>query len=198
MRKFTPRTYTLSAAALLSAAIYLPINQSASGGFNLSSTLEQHIPLIPVFAIPYLLFLPLFWATSLYALNKNKDFFRLVNVMIIVFTLSNIFYLLVSTYAPRPKEVTGWLHGLVSYIYSHDKPYCDLPSEHVSMAIIFGLYWWSNSKKYRWYAVAFSISVILATVFIKQHSVIGAIAGMGLGAGVWFVVSKYMSGIQLD
>ncbi len=34
---------------------------------SFTSSLDEHIPLIPVFAVPYLLFLPIFWMTVLWA-----------------------------------------------------------------------------------------------------------------------------------
>jgi membrane-associated phospholipid phosphatase len=186
-------TSFLCLAVLISAFLYIPINRSSQGGINLTLPFEPNLPLIPIFAIPYLLLLPVFWITFGYSIRRGKDFFRLVNVIIIVFTISNVLYLLIPTYMPRPTDVTGWLHGLVSYIYAHDKPYCDLPSEHASMAAMFALYWWSNSQKYKWLAVGFAASVVLATVFIKQHSIIGALSGVMLGGAVWFLVTKYLS-----
>lgn len=57
---------------LLFSSMYFPINQWMTGGHNLKIALDAFVPTLPVFAIPYLLCLPYWGISFLFAAWKMK------------------------------------------------------------------------------------------------------------------------------
>lgn len=168
----------------ISALSYLPINRATHSGHILAGSLDSHIPLVPVFAIPYILFLPVFWAAVIYALITGRNFTRLAVSLIAVYLFSDLVYWLYPTMMPRSGTVHGFLSGWVRYIYDHDRVFCDLPSEHVASATIFAAYFWSFGRRVRLSAAVFAVLVIASTLFLKQHSIGGVIGGLVLAGAV--------------
>lgn len=177
----------LAVAAVALLALYTPLNHSGATTTILLGSWDLSIPVVPVFSLPYLLFLPIFAATFLYALIKNRDFTRLAVTLIIICACSDLVYLLFQTYVPRSPVVgQGFFEQLLGLVYGNDQPFNDFPSEHASFATVLALYVWSLRVKYWPVIVAFCLSVIAATVLIKQHSLLGALGGVVLAFTAWY------------
>jgi uncharacterized membrane-anchored protein YitT (DUF2179 family) len=187
MRRPNYRNAGLFLVLVAAALAYIPINQAAGGASSLAGSLDKHLPTLPLFVVPYLLFLAVFWLTLAYSLITGHDFLRLILAAIAVYVASDLFYLVYQTYMPRPQHITS---GLLDFVYRHDRPYCDVPSQHAASAVIFALYWWSYGGRIRWITASFAGSVIAATVLIKQHSVAGMLSGVVLGVAAWFLVTR--------
>jgi hypothetical protein len=180
----------LAAGVLIVTLLYFPLNHSVAGQHVLTTGLDDHLPLIPLFALPYLTFLPVFWLTVIYAFITGRGFTRLAVAIILTYFVSNVVYLLFHTYMPRPEHVSGVASGLVHFVYSHDHPYNDFPSEHASSATLLALYAWTNSKRWGLTAVVFAAVVVAATVLIRQHSLAGASSGILLAIGSWYLAVR--------
>lgn len=156
-----------------------------SGYYVIHSTIDDKIPFIEYFVIPYLLWFVFIAAVFLYFFFSDvNDFYRLCKLM---FTGMTIF-LIISTLMPnglnlRPVyfERENIFVDIVRQIYRIDTPTNVLPSLHVFNSLAACIAIW-HSKKMRkhkvisWSAYTLAGLIILSTVFLKQHSVIDVMA----------------------
>jgi hypothetical protein len=185
----TFRNCLLAFVVIISALLYFPLNHAPPHPHILTASLNGHLPVVPIFAIPYLVFLPIFWLTVAYAFIKGQDFATFALAIALVYLASDLVYALYPTYVPRPHHVAGFLSELVRYVYAHDNPYNDFPSEHTSSAVLLALYFWPRGRLLRGASLILAGLVIPATMLIKQHSVAGAAGGVILAAIVWFALA---------
>lgn len=183
------RDWFLLAAVLVSTFLYFPLNHGSTHIHTLTRSWNNDLPVVPVFAVPYLVFLPVFWLTAAYAFFWGRDFAMFALSIAIVYFVSDLVYVLYPTYMPRPDQVVGFLSGLVRYVWAHDDPYNDFPSEHASSALLLALYLWPKGRVLRNAGLTLAVLVIPATMLIKQHSVVGAIGGVALAAITWLALT---------
>jgi hypothetical protein len=184
--RLTFRNCLLAFAVLVSSLLYFPLNHGSSHAHILTKSLNDDLPVVPFFAIPYIVFLPIFWLTVVYAFFKGRDFALFALSIAFVYLVSDLIYALYPTYMPRPHDVAGFLSGLVRYVYAHDQPYNDFPSEHAGSAVLLALYLWPRGRLLRGSGLILAVLVIPATMLIKQHSVAGAAGGVILATATWF------------
>lgn len=149
------------------------------------TSLDKYIPFCEVFIIPYLLWFFFIALTFLYFFFKAEDreFYHFISVLYAGMTI----FLIVSALFPnghflRPKlfERDNLFVTMVKGLYSIDTSTNVLPSIHVFNTITS---WVAiskekrlSSKKYLQYFVSFlSLSIILSTVLLKQHSIMDVI-----------------------
>jgi hypothetical protein len=183
----------LLAGVLLAALLYFPLNHNVANTHILTNSLDARLPIVPVFAIPYLALPLIFWLVFLYTWLRGEQFIKLAAVLIIVLGLSDIIYLIFPTHIPRPQHLSGFFASLVQFIYRHDQPFNDLPSEHAAMATLLVFYFWPRGWWFRIGSTVFAVSIILATVLIKQHSILGAACGILLTLLVWAALPQLNS-----
>lgn len=184
------RDCLLAFLVIVSALLYFPLNHGPPHPHILTASLDGALPVVPLFAIPYIAFLPIFWLTVAYAFIKRQNFAMFALAIAFVYLVSDIVYALYPTYVPRPDHVAGFLGELVRYVYAHDRPYNDFPSEHTSSAVLLALYLWPRGRLLRGAGLILAGLVIPATVLIKQHSVAGAAGGVILAAIAWFALAR--------
>ena len=157
---------------------------------------DDMIPFCEVFVIPYYLWFGYVSIVVLYLLFKNKqDYYRACTFL---FTGMTIF-LLVSTLWPnghhlRPAVMPrdNIFTRMVAHLYSIDTPTNLWPSIHVYNSIGAHLAVVHNQslaqKKYiRISSFVLCISIILSTMFIKQHSMFDVLTAF-LMAGIMYIV----------
>lgn len=157
--------------------------------FLIHSPLDDYIPFIEFFVVPYLLWFLFITAGSFYLFfTDKKGFLRMAAFLIIGMTA----FLIICTVYPnglnlRPTEFPreNIFVDLVRYVYSIDTPTNVLPSMHVfnSIGLCIGLTRTDslrNRPGIRLGIQIFTLSIILSTVFLKQHSVTDVIAGLVL------------------
>jgi membrane-associated phospholipid phosphatase len=173
---------------LVTAAVlcgYLLLNRAIGHIHNLHTGLDSRIPFEPPFAVPYILFLPVFFIVALAAFLSNRRFKSLALTIIVVYGVSYLFFYFFQTMVIRP-AVTGndIFAGLVRHIYSSDRPYNDFPSTHSSSATIMAMYFFLTPTRWLWrlLAAVFAVVVVLSTLFVKQHYIADAAGGVTLGA----------------
>lgn len=160
-----------------------------NGYFLIHSPLDDYIPFVEYFVIPYLLWFLFIAAGSFYLFfTDKKEFLRMAAFLIAGMTV----FLIICTVYPnglnlRPAEFPreNIFTDLVRYVYSVDTPTNVLPSMHVfnSIGLCIGLTRTASLKnrpKIRLGIQLFTLSIILSTVFLKQHSVTDVIAGIVL------------------
>lgn len=167
------------------------------------SALDARIPFCEWFVIPYLLWYVYIIAVYYHAARcEKKTFLRTAALGIGSMLLPVIFCTLVPNGIPlslRPDFETlgrsNVLTKLVEFIYANDSPPRNcMPSMHVSasLALYFALLRNEALKGKTGVKIGagvLSVSIALATVFIKQHSVLDLFAGAGVAVFLLIVVT---------
>ncbi|MBU3840996.1 MAG: phosphatase PAP2 family protein [Candidatus Ruminococcus intestinipullorum] len=168
--------------------MYLEKNITIHSEFHvIHAEIDDKIPFIEYFIIPYFLWFVFVLAVFLYFFFTNiEEFYKLAKLSFIGMTL----FLLISTIFPngvelRPIEFTrdNIFIDMVKFLYRADTPTNVFPSLHVfnSVAASIAIYESQELKKHRYICIGAYILtgfIILATMFLKQHSVIDVIGGL--------------------
>lgn len=187
MLKFKSLTQKYSHAwVFLYAFIYLGgfyfVEQMTNVSYHMiHSPLDDLIPFCEYFVIPYYIWFPYMLVVFLYIFFSDKgEFYRFAALTISGMTLFLIVsYIYPNAHALRPDTFANdnIFTKLVAFTYSIDTPTNILPSIHVynSIACYIGV---AKSTKLKdnhlikCVSLLITISIVLSTVFIKQHSVI--------------------------
>ena len=173
------------------SAGYFFLNKPAERLHIIATRFDSAIPLIPVFSIPYLLFLPLLVAVIFYAFFNQKKFRELMFTIIVVWLISDLFFIFYQTQVVRPEIIgSGFFNNLIRLIYSHDAPYNAFPSTHTSLSTVIALYFISIKNKWSILFIIFSVLIILSTLFTKQHYVLDVAGGLVLAIATFFLFFK--------
>lgn len=161
-------------------------------------SLDDKIPFIEYFIIPYTLWFAFIAVTLGYffLFAEKSEFYRLVIMLFIGMTL----FLIISTIYPnglnlRPDTFVrdNIFIDMVKKLYLADTPTNVLPSIHVynSLGAYIAISHCEKLRRYRWIqaaALVLTISIILSTMFLKQHSVIDVIAAFAIASVVYVFV----------
>ncbi len=175
-------TLLLLAAVYAASLPYASLNHGPDRIF-LRTPLDQAIPVVPVFALPYVSLTP-YIAISMAALLllRVRLFRSAAMAMILAWLVSYAFYFFLQSYVDRPSvSGTDPLSALVRLVYASDQPYNDFPSLHTSLATIVAIHWWRFDRRAGWAATAWSVLIIASTLLIHQHYLADVGGGLALG-----------------
>ena len=175
----------LAFAVYLSSKSYGVLNHGPNR-FFLRTPLDQAMPLVRGFVVPYVTLEPVTYGTLLFFLFFRLDLYRSAAVSLTVaFLVAGVFFLLAQTYVARP-TVTGGdtLSRMVRDVYSADNPYNDFPSLHVGVSTVLAIHWWRFGRTAGWVAAAWAVVVIASTQLIHQHYLADIPGGLALAFGV--------------
>ena len=201
MKKFYER-YKHAIPLFIYAIIYLSwfgyLEKTVKRPANLiHMNLDDKIPFCEVFIVPYLLWFVYISAVVLYFFFKDKqDYYRACTFL---FTGMTVF-LVVSTLWPnghhlRPAVMPrdNIFSTMVAMLYKTDTPTNLWPSIHVynSLGAHFAVF--RNEKLHRTPVVhigslVLCVSIILSTMFLKQHSVFDVLTAFIMAAVMYIVV----------
>ena len=201
MKKFYER-YKHAIPLFIYAIIYLSwfgyLEKTVKRPANLiHMNLDDKIPFCEVFIVPYLLWFVYIFAVVLYFFFKDKqDYYRACTFL---FTGMTVF-LVVSTLWPnghhlRPAVMPrdNIFSTMVAMLYKTDTPTNLWPSIHVynSLGAHFAVF--RNEKLHRKPVVhigslVLCVSIILSTMFLKQHSVFDVLTAFIMAAVMYIVV----------
>lgn len=154
-------------------------------------SLDYKIPFCEYFIIPYMLWF-FFIATGVcyFFFQNREEFYRLICLLFIGMT----FFLIISTLFPNGQQLrpTTFEHNnfytqLVQRLYKIDTPTNILPSIHVfnTLCVYYAIQSSSHMQQHishkiytiiLWITRLLSLSIILSTIFLKQHSILDVIA----------------------
>ncbi len=153
--------------------------------------LDDYIPFCEYFVIPYFLWFVYIAAVYFWLFFKDKqNFYRYITFLYIGMTL----FLIVSTFYPnghllRPAGFTrdNLFIRMVCFLYWADTSTNILPSIHVfnSIAAHMAILHLPDFRYKKWTvrcSRVIYVSIILSTMFLKQHSCVDVILGIALGA----------------
>lgn len=172
--------------------IYLPwfayLEKTVTKQFHvIHMKLDDYIPFCEYFIIPYFLWFAYIAAGIIYFALKNKtEYYNLCKILFFGMTV----FLIISTVCPnghylRPASFArdNIFTDMVRFLYAADTSTNLFPSIHVYNSIAVNAVCWhcSDFKKnriVRYGSAVLMISIILATMFLKQHSVFDVITGI--------------------
>lgn len=187
---------------LLYFFIYIPwfsyLEKTITRRYNvIHMAIDDHIPLIEVFIIPYLLwFFYIAAAIVFFFLTNVADYYKLC---FFLFTGMTVF-LIISTLYPNGHNLRPLIYDnhnifttAVKWLHSHDTPTNLFPSIHVynSIGVHIAVSHSEKLKHHKWIrfgSFTLMMSIILSTVFLKQHSVFDVITGILLAVLVYSLV----------
>lgn len=160
---------------------------------------DDKIPFCEVFIVPYLLWFAYVSAVVIFLFFKNKtDYFR---ACAFLFTGMTVF-LIISTLFPNGHDLRlavmprdNIFTSMVAALWKTDTPTNLWPSIHVYNSIGAHIAVMHNgtlrSRKPVWITSGIlAFSIILSTVFIKQHSVFDVLTGIIMGAFMYVLVYR--------
>jgi membrane-associated phospholipid phosphatase len=175
--------------------LYLPVNRLVTGGNNLWIPFDDAIPLVPIFVFPYLLGI-LAWYGTIILINvrSSHDLARKFNLMMVIASVvSVLLYLILPTYITRPVvEGTDGFARILRWLYNNDRVYNAAPSGHTFYTIICCWALWKTgfNSWTKLLIAAFSLLVIVSTVFTKQHNFLDVVLGVAFACAIILIISR--------
>src|ERR1700736_702285 len=165
----------LVVAILGTNLIYTTLNHGPNRIF-LGTALDASIPLVPLFAVPYVSLAPLIGASLLAMMLFRVRVYRSAALsMIAAWFVSYAFFFFLQSYVARP-AVTGsdFFSAMVRTIYASDAPYNDFPSLHTSLSVIIPIPAWTGL-------------IVASTMLVHQHYIADVALGLIVAAlSSWF------------
>lgn len=167
----------------------------------LKTPLDDLIPVIPIFVIPYVSLRPFVYATLvLLLLFRTRIFQSAALAMIATWVVSYAFYFSLQTVVVRPL-LTGQdvFTRMIREVYASDSPFNDFPSLHTSLSTILATHWWRVDRRIGVPVAIWVALIVLSTVFVKQHYLPDLIAGLVLAfSTAWFFGNQMLAPRALD
>ena len=152
---------------------------------------DSHIPLLPIFIIPYFMWFGYIFAAVFWLLFYTKST-RECQICISSLVIGMTIFLLISAAYPNKLALRPHIFGtdifskMVAFLYKTDTPTNVFPSIHVFNTAVVCASVIKSAKKKRAKALnlLLSASIVLSTVFLKQHSILDVAAGLLMAAGL--------------
>lgn len=167
-----------------SSKVYTLLNHGPAVVF-LKTPLDDLIPVVTPFVIPYVSLEPFIYASLLLFLLFRTRFFQSAALSLIcAFWISYVFYFLLQSVVVRPLlPEQDLLTQMIREVYAGDNPFNDFPSLHTSLSTILALHWRRLDARIGIIVTIWVALIVLSTVFIKQHYVPDLVAGLLLAFG---------------
>ncbi|ANC76046.1 hypothetical protein ABE65_004160 [Fictibacillus phosphorivorans] len=167
--------------------IYQVLNHGERGARQLITAVDHQIPFAEIFIVPYILWYAFIFLMFVYfCVYDRAIYYRTLLSFCVGMLVCYVIYFFFQTTVPRPELVEGGiLTKMVQYVYGADQPFNCFPSIHVlsSYLMILGIRhskMWTIKKDIIVSTIAYSI--ILSTLFVKQHVVLDVVAGILLSS----------------
>jgi len=196
MKRIANRNWPLLLLLFIPAlnVIYTHLNHDGAGVNDLMTDLDERIPFLPAFIIPYMLWYPYIFAMLVVFFIKDRSHYvRSFVIVILGLLASYATYSVFQTTVPRPELISdGFLTHLVSIVYAHDAPFNCFPSIHVLTSYIvmkaaFRSRLHPNAKRAVFF---FSWTIIFSTLFVKQHAMLDGAGAIMLAELLFAFVNR--------
>ena len=183
------------------------LEQRNDAEFHMVPTpLDEYIPFCEYFIVPYLFWFVYMFITILFFLfiNPNKrEYYQLIFSLMTGMTL----FLIISFVYPnaldiRPEKMIrdNLFTDIVTVLYRHDSPTNVFPSIHVFNSVathtaISRSHMLDQDRWLKWASLILTSSIVVSTLFLKQHSILDVISGIVLAIATdhLFYKSKLVS-----
>lgn len=165
------------------------------------SSIDAKIPFCEYFIVPYFLWFLYIAVTILYFAYKNNNRTEYVNLLFNL-GIGMTFFLIVSYVYPNGLQLRPTVFPrdniftkAVQFLYSIDTATNVLPSIHVynSIAAFCAINECAKLQKHpwiRWGACILTISIVLSTMFLKQHSIVDVVTGLAFSMVSYMVIYR--------
>jgi membrane-associated phospholipid phosphatase len=176
--------------------IYTFLNSFNGIAHNLGTKVDNIIPFIRFFIVPYNLWYPFIIISLLFLCFKDrKTFFKTIISIDLGLISCYIIYLIFQTTVPRPDIISeDTFSKLVHLTYSLDKPYNCFPSIHVlTCYLVMKSFYKSAIDGLLTKISVFFIGniIIISTLFVKQHVILDIIGGIALGEITFYIAGCF-------
>jgi len=187
MQERFKKTILLLTIIALYLGVYRLVQTMNPVGVNLEIGLDKHIPLIPEFAVIYLLYIPMIIFVFAFYWNDYKTYRSISLMLIAVISISILIYSAFQTEVLRPIIAsTDFFSRLTNTIYKYDLPNNTFPSLHVALTSTISAFVYEKNSRVGMFLIPLTFLIILSTMFIKQHVFLDIIGGLMLA----FVIFK--------
>lgn len=187
---------TLMLLIPIETIIYGILNNSLRGVHYLVTPVDNFIPFLKIFVIPYLLYYPFIGFTLIYLCFYYREvYYKTICSLLLGMLISYLVYFIFQTATPRPElQGNDFFTNVVRFIYGKDNPFNCFPSIHVltSYLMIKGIMK-SGEKNLLIKACIWlvGLSIILSTQFIKQHVILDLISGIMLANVIYRMIDNF-------
>lgn len=165
--------------------IYDVINTNERKIYHLTTNIDDKLPFINIFIIPYIAWYFFIFFYLLYFFFKElKVYLETLLIIVIGEIICFLIYYFFQTTVERPVlHNEGLFNRLTIFIYNHDEPYNCFPSLHVltTYAVMNSF---SKIEVKQFYNSVFLYGlgtlIIISTVFVKQHVIIDVLSSVFL------------------
>jgi hypothetical protein len=165
--------------------IYEFLNNRTQRAVELSSSIDQAIPFLPIFILPYILWYAYIFCYLVYFCFKDTNvYLKSLALIVVAELICFLVYFFFQTTVPRPTIIgNDFLNTLVQWIYRKDRPYNCFPSIHVLTTFAIMLASLHIKNKHLVNTICIHVSgtlIIISTLFIKQHVIFDLIVSIFL------------------
>ena len=182
----------------LLARIYEILNSRSHKAVDIGTSIDQAIPLLSVFIIPYILWYAYIFCYLVYFCFKDtKVYLKTLIIIVVAELICFVIYFFFQTTVPRP-TIAGdnIFNNLVLWIYSKDRPFNCFPSIHVLTTFIIMLASLHIKNKHLLNNLCIHVIgtlIIISTLFVKQHVIFDMIGSMFLVTFLYGIAFELMS-----
>ena len=173
--------------------------------YNLATPFDSMIPFIPAMIVPYSWSLILFVAS--FFLVRTSAQLSLLSYRIILATVFAclIFYFYPARFSFSRSIPDDWMQFGYQFLQLVDKPFNQLPSLHVSYAMLLGVSLWDIvASKKRWILAAYRLLltgictlIALSTVLTYQHHLLDMFGGVVLAVSVLMISNRIRNALVI-
>jgi membrane-associated phospholipid phosphatase len=177
----------LAVAVFFANEIYFLLNHGPAV-LHLRTPLDDAIPVVPAFVIPYVSLNPYVYVTLAALLLLRTRIFQSAGLaMLGTWLVSYLFYFFLQSEMIRPVLAgTDVFTRMINAVYAGDNPYNCFPSLHTSMSTLMAVHWLRVDRRIGIAASVWTALIVASTVFIKQHYVADVAGGLVLAfATAW-------------
>jgi membrane-associated phospholipid phosphatase len=195
MTGYTPLLWILTIPVL--NIFYSILNHGGTYVSCLMTDLDKQIPFVPAFILPYLLWYPFILTILIVLFVKQRlAYYRTLFTLCVGLIACYITFHFFQTTIQRPQITEdGLFYWLVKMVYKNDGAYNCFPSIHVlsSYLMLKGMSYCANfSKTSRLLIIISSWSIIISTVFVKQHVLLDIVGAILLAEMLCLLVGKLL------
>jgi membrane-associated phospholipid phosphatase len=181
----------LAVAVYFTDEIYFLLNHGPAV-LNLRTPLDDAIPVVPVFVIPYVSLNPYVYATLIILLLLRTRIFQSTALaMLGAWLVSYLFYYFLQSEMIRPVLTgTDVFTQMIRAVYAGDNPYNCFPSLHTSISTIMAVAWYRFDRRAGIAAGVWTALIVASTVLIKQHYLADVLGGLIVAFAAAWVAGK--------
>lgn len=162
---------------------------------DISLPIDRQIPVLPIFVIPYLSFIPILFVVVPVIIWKDAVRFKIFGFTVFVAQMVlNALYLLVPATLVRPSLSGSDVFTILlrDFVWKLDEPINTFPSNHVTLSVIAILTLGAAAgwRKY-WFLQLWLVLVCASTIFVHQHIIWDLIGGILIGTASKFIVDRF-------